>query len=117
LHKGIGFPPKLEITNSLNCIRRIHFNNNKAFQFLLTIDARMSSLSKDEVHSFIEPMFPSFKAFRGSRDESEATHPIKTRVMTCERRKQLTKLLHTNKCPRSSHINIIFRNRCKNRNI
>jgi hypothetical protein len=35
----------------------------------------MSSLSKiveDEVQSFIELMFPSFKMFRGSRDESEA---------------------------------------------
>jgi hypothetical protein len=35
----------------------------------------MSSLSKivaDEVQSFIELMFPSFKVFRGSRDESEA---------------------------------------------
>ncbi len=36
----------------------------------------MSSLSKvvkDEVQSFIELIFPSFKGFRGSRDESEAT--------------------------------------------
>jgi hypothetical protein len=34
----------------------------------------MSSLSKvveDEVQNFIEFMFPSFKAFKGSRDESE----------------------------------------------
>ncbi len=30
LHKRIGFPPKLEITNSLNRIRRIHFKNQKA---------------------------------------------------------------------------------------
>ncbi len=28
---------------------------------------------KDEVQSFIELMFPSFKTSRGSRDESEAT--------------------------------------------
>ncbi len=36
----------------------------------------MSSLSKvveDEVYSFIELMFLSFKGLRGSRDESEAT--------------------------------------------
>jgi hypothetical protein len=42
--------------------------------YFLSIIARMSSLSKvveDEVHSIIEFMFPSFKAFRGSRDESE----------------------------------------------
>jgi hypothetical protein len=35
----------------------------------------MSSLSKiveDEVQSFIELMFSSFKMFRGNRDESEA---------------------------------------------
>jgi hypothetical protein len=52
LHKGIGFPPKLEITNYLNRIRRIHFINLKKSQFLLIIIARMSSLSKvveDEV--------------------------------------------------------------------
>ncbi len=76
MHNGIGFPPKLEITNSLNRIRTIHFRNQKASQFLLTIVARMSSLSKvvkDEVQSFIELIFPSFKGFRGSRDESEAT--------------------------------------------
>jgi len=38
--------------------------------------ARMSSLSKvvdDEVQSFLELMFPSFKASRESKDESKAT--------------------------------------------
>jgi hypothetical protein len=36
----------------------------------------MSSLSKaieDEVQSFIELLFPSFKVFKGSRDEAETT--------------------------------------------
>jgi hypothetical protein len=52
----------------------MHFRNRKASQFFLSIIGRMSSLSKvveDEVYSLIEFMFPSFKVFTGSRDESE----------------------------------------------
>ncbi len=57
----------------------MHFATQKASRFLLSIIARMSSLSKaieDEVKSFIKLMFPSFKefrAFKGSRDEAETT--------------------------------------------
>ncbi len=74
MHKSIRFPPKLEITNSLNHIRRIHFKTQKSSQFLLSIIVRMSSLSKAvevEVQSFIKLMFPSFKRFFRSRDETE----------------------------------------------
>jgi hypothetical protein len=76
LHKGIEFLPKLKITNSINCIGRIHFKNQKDSEFQLSIIARMFSLSKvveDELQSFIELMFSSFKALRRSRFENETT--------------------------------------------
>ncbi len=79
MHKSIRFPPKLEITNLVNHIRRIHFKTQKPSRFLLSIIARMSSLSKVvevEVQSFIELMFPSFKGFRRSRYEIEPTQEL-----------------------------------------
>jgi hypothetical protein len=48
------------LDSSINHISRIHFRTQKASQFLLSIIARMSLLSKaieDEVHSFIELCF------------------------------------------------------------
>lgn len=74
MHKGIRFPPKLEIINSRNHVRMIHFKTQKASQFILRIIARMFSPSKvveDKVHSFIDLVFPSFKTFKGSRNEIE----------------------------------------------
>jgi hypothetical protein len=76
LHKAIGFPPKLEITNFV-IIHKDTLQKSESFSISFKhIIARMSSLSKvveDEVQSFLELMFPSFKVSRGSRDEDEAT--------------------------------------------
>jgi hypothetical protein len=120
LHKGIRFSSKLEITNSLNHIKRIHFKSQKAPQFFLSIVSRMPSLSKaieDEVQSFIKLMFPSFEAFRGSRDVTKAIIELEQglgHVKEVNNSQDCYIQTSVHDQPKKTSI---CKNRCKNRNI